>query len=588
MDDLQAVFARAEQAFVAGRLDAALTDLAQVQRRTGGHAAAFHLLGLIERKRGNPAAARSAYQSALALTPANGEINNNYANLLKDSGEFETALLYYDRALASAPALHTARYNRALLLQRLGRQEEALTELDIVAAARPDDGKIHAARGTALRALSRLGEAAAAYDRALSIDPARTVALNGRALVATQRGEARTSELYRDALAAAPRDREMCLGLASALSEENSPEGLEILATQLVLEPSWWAGHAALARARWEAGESTTFTSELQRALEMLPNARDGWLTYANALASTDQSAAAADAAAAGRQATGGDVTLGLLEALQASEAGQLTRAERLYEELPADLPGRSIHEMRHRLRIGDYRSAAALADQARVEAPWDVGVWAMTGIVWRLRDDPRASWLLEQAEFIATQDLDIKAESLANLASRLRGLHRSRAHPIGQSLRGGTQTHGRLFEREDREIVALRMQVVGAVQRYWEALPALDHGHPLLRNRTAVPRLAGSWSVRLTDGGFHIAHMHPHGVLSSACYIVVPEARSEYQGWLEIGGAPDGLDLPITPLLRIAPKPGRIVLFPSYCYHGTRPFAEGERLSVAFDVNVD
>jgi len=34
-----------------------------------------------------------------------------------------------------------------------------------------------------------------------------------------------------------------------------------------------------------------------------------------------------------------------------------------------------------------------------------------------------------------------------------------------------------------------------------------------------------------------------------------------------------------------IEPKPGRLALFPSWMWHGTRPFAEGERITVAFDV---
>ena len=34
-----------------------------------------------------------------------------------------------------------------------------------------------------------------------------------------------------------------------------------------------------------------------------------------------------------------------------------------------------------------------------------------------------------------------------------------------------------------------------------------------------------------------------------------------------------------------IEPKPGRLVLFPSTMWHGTEPFAAGERLTVAFDV---
>ncbi|HYD23379.1 MAG TPA: putative 2OG-Fe(II) oxygenase [Croceibacterium sp.] len=34
-----------------------------------------------------------------------------------------------------------------------------------------------------------------------------------------------------------------------------------------------------------------------------------------------------------------------------------------------------------------------------------------------------------------------------------------------------------------------------------------------------------------------------------------------------------------------IEPRPGRLVLFPSAMWHGTRPFPAGERLTVAFDV---
>ena len=41
-----------------------------------------------------------------------------------------------------------------------------------------------------------------------------------------------------------------------------------------------------------------------------------------------------------------------------------------------------------------------------------------------------------------------------------------------------------------------------------------------------------------------------------------------------------------LDPLVTLEPKAGTLVLFPSYLYHGTRPFAAGERLSVAFDVS--
>jgi predicted 2-oxoglutarate/Fe(II)-dependent dioxygenase YbiX len=33
-----------------------------------------------------------------------------------------------------------------------------------------------------------------------------------------------------------------------------------------------------------------------------------------------------------------------------------------------------------------------------------------------------------------------------------------------------------------------------------------------------------------------------------------------------------------------VEPKVGRLVLFPSFLWHGTRPFPRGERMTIAFD----
>jgi hypothetical protein len=96
------------------------------------------------------------------------------------------------------------------------------------------------------------------------------------------------------------------------------------------------------------------------------------------------------------------------------------------------------------------------------------------------------------------------------------------------------------------------------------------------------------SWSIRLTGGGFHVAHFHPGGILSSACYISLPTdmaSGDEKGGWLEIGRPPLELGLDLPPLASFEPMPGRLALFPSFLFHGTRPFGGGERLTVAFDI---
>ena len=74
-------------------------------------------------------------------------------------------------------------------------------------------------------------------------------------------------------------------------------------------------------------------------------------------------------------------------------------------------------------------------------------------------------------------------------------------------------------------------------------------------------------------------------GWLSSAFYVVLPpDLGQNHAGWLTLGEPPAGqLDLP--PHRMIEPRPGRLALFPSWMWHGTRPFTEGERITVAFDV---
>ncbi len=583
--DVNSLFARAEQAFLSGRLDAARADLIEVQRLAGSHPAVLHLFALVEKKRGATEAAANAFRAALRLAPRDPQINNNFANLLDDLGDTSAALVHFDRAITAAADFADGRYNRALLLQKLGRLEEALADLDRLARSAPPSAKIQSARGGVLRQLGRLDEAAEAYDAALRLEPRRAVALRGRARVALERGDEQASADYRRALEAQPQDLELHLGLAEALEAEGDSSAVEFLATTVQRHPTWAEGQAVLARMRWEAGEGLAFTRALEEALKRTPGNRDLWFALTSALGSADLHAEAADAAACGGAAAGKEPALQLLEALHASESGDLARADRLFAVIPAGVPERSITEARHRIRTKEYERALALADQARTGDEWNVTAWALTGLLWRLTGESRAEWLHGQPGLVAAMQLDLNAGDIEGISECLRGLHRTRAHPIGQSLRGGTQTRGRLFARSEPEIRLLKMTIEQAVEEYWSKLPPQDPEHPLLRHRAKKPQLGGSWSVRLTDGGFHVAHVHPEGVVSSACYLVVPAPGAGREGWLEVGRPPDSLATGLSPLSVVEPTPGKMALFPSTLFHGTRPFLDGERLTSAFDV---
>jgi hypothetical protein len=114
------------------------------------------------------------------------------------------------------------------------------------------------------------------------------------------------------------------------------------------------------------------------------------------------------------------------------------------------------------------------------------------------------------------------------------------------------------------------------------------DETHPLFGRKRDAFHFAGSWSSRLHDCGFHTNHIHPKGWISSCYYVAVPDAVDdavEKQGWLKLGEP--SFDVPLNEAIRrtVKPVPGRLVLFPSYMWHGTIPFHSTQsRTTIAFD----
>lgn len=585
--DVNQMFARAEAAFGAGRLAEAGALAGEVLRAAGDHPAVLHLCALVEKRTGNLEAAERAFVHALCLAPHDPQIRNNYGNLLDEAGRTDDALVQYDRALQASASFADARLNRAILLQRLGRLEEALGDLDTVIRTQPVNPRAHSARGTVLLLLERHASAAAAYDRALALAPAHRNALAGRARVALDRGEPGAADRYRAALAVHPDSPELILGLSDALEAEGDAEGLRVLQNALALRPGWIEGHERLAEKLAETGAGGELGRSYRDALAVQPTNRDLHRSYWRSLALAERFDEALAAVAATRAVVGDDRELRLAEAAFLSETGEPDRADRLFALLGDD-PAVLLARARTLLRRKDAAQAALLFERLVADRLDDISAWAFLGLAWRLVGDPRHEWLCEQPGLYGTVDLRIDEARLGAIADVLRRLHRTRAHPIGQSLRGGTQTRGRLFRNLAPEIAELRAAVTDAVARFVERLPPPDPTHPLLRHRDKRLEVLGSWSVRLLSSGFHINHVHPQGVLSSACYIALPPSLGTdgaQDGWLQLGAPPVELDLPLAALATLEPRPGRLALFPSYLYHGTLPFRSGERLTVAFDI---
>lgn len=586
--DVNSLFSRAEQAFAAGRLDEARADLQRVQAAAGEHPAILHLLALVEKKRGDGAAAESAFRRAAELAPDDSKILANHANLLVEAGRHDEAMALYDRALSLQPGFDDARFNRAILLQKMGRLDEALAALEAALRGGVGDARIHSARGSILRQLGRLDEAADAFDDALRFEPKRLTALHGRARVAMERGEENASAFYVRALEVKPGDREMVLGCCEALEAEGRSLGLEIMKKTVEASPDWVEGHQALARMRSEAGEGDAFADHYRESLKARPQDLALHRSYWDMLLHAGRAGEALEALREARFRLPEDPGTKVVEAILMSEAGDPRGALDLLPEAPDEDYTRLFARGRIALQAGDSARAAASLEAATRLDPDSIAAWAHVGLAWRLTGDKRHEWLCGQPGLHAARDIGLDENELAGIADLLRSLHRASAHPIGQSLRGGTQTRGRLFARGEPALARLRDAIFAQVQAHMDELPPRDDAHPLLRHRDGAVAIEGSWSVRLVSQGFHVHHIHPEGILSSACYIALPATLGDEatkDGWLEIGRPPVELGLDLEPLAVIEPRPGRLALFPSYMFHGTRPFEEGERLTVAFDV---
>lgn len=351
------------------------------------------------------------------------------------------------------------------------------------------------------------------------------------------------------------------------------------------IKPELVEAHAALASLLPQLGLGDQALRSLRDALARAPEHGVLWLeamALAKGHGAHEQLLTWAEAAEA---QFGSDTMITAFAANALSSLGRdheaLARMDAALVHEPSFTPGHTIraHVL---LRLGDPAAAAAAAEEAARLNPSDQSPWSLLSVAWRLLGDEREHWLCDYDNLVMPIDLGLDEDLPAVLEAR----HDTAAHPADQSLRGGTQTGGNLFEANDPVIYGLALAVRDAIESRTAQLPH-DPTHPFLSRITGRVCFPTSWSVRLASQGFHISHIHPAGWLSSAYYASLPDEvqAGEGQGQLAFGIPDAALGLDLAPRRVVQPQEGLLVLFPSYLWHATTPFASASpRLSVAFD----
>jgi tetratricopeptide (TPR) repeat protein len=469
-------------------------------------------------------------------------------------------------------------------------EEEAALALIEPAAREAGDPRLWQFTGLLQRSLDRHADALRSFAAAAKLAPADESIARGHARVALEAG-VEAVELFEHAARLAPANGAVILGLVAAkFATGRGVEAEAQLDRTVDQSPLWIEGHVQLAQLRSMLGMPVPLGASIERALATLPAEERLWAALLDLALISEDFAAADEIAQRARAANVSQSLIAPFEAIAASEQGQIDRADGLLDALGPNARGTiPLWDVRHLLRAQRLDQAISLIDR-RLEGDQADQFWPYAALAWRLAGDPRWDWLRADGQLVSSLDLRDRLPPLDELAALLRFLHVANAEFLDQSVRGGTQTDGPLLSRIEPEIQALRSAIVSAVEDYRAQLPAIDPNHPLLSGRRDRRiRFAGSWSVRLKGSGFHANHVHPQGWISSALYVSLPSPAAAHDapnvGWLKLGEPPVALGLNLEATQLVEPRPGRLVLFPSWMWHGTVPFSEGERLTVAFDV---
>ncbi|WP_323801500.1 2OG-Fe(II) oxygenase family protein [Parasphingorhabdus sp.] len=476
---------------------------------------------------------------------------------------------------------------RAQALSNAGQIAQAIDLVRSAIEDRQNDGKLWHMLGILHRTDQDSAAALVALEKALTYQSENPVLHHAVARVSMEAGLPAVDK-FDKARSFAPNDGSIILGRSAAqLAAGQFDEAIADLELILASNPLWLEGHELLSEARWSSGDKDGLTKSFVKALKT--NQKNGslWAKCLDALFKADRFADAAEMVGEARKALGDSRGLMMYDAICASELGETEKANRLFASLaPITEIALAVRHMRHLLRTGQIDLAARLGESF-IQDSEAHQIWPYLSLAWRALDDPRWKWLDDQDGLVQIYDLQDQID-LAGLAQCLRSIHVAKEDMVGQSVRGGTQTDGPLFARIDPEIRKLRSVIQSTVRTHVAGLPAVDPSHPVLRHRSDSISFSGSWSVRLTGKGFHTSHLHPMGWFSSAFYVNLPDEANmgpPPAGWLALGAPPPELNLDLSSVRRIEPKPGRLVIFPSIMWHGTIPFDEGERLSVAFDI---
>jgi tetratricopeptide (TPR) repeat protein len=559
------------------------------------YAEALRLLGGVRLALGDTDGAEALLRKAVAVDPGWAPSLATLGELLLNSGRQDEATPLLQRAAQRMP-------HAALLLARYyndqQRPAEALAVVAPLCASGQAPAELVTQHVAALAALGRQNEAVAFYRKLAEASPDNSAATHALAIALAAASRHTEAERATDhALARGHKTAAVYFTHANSQIALGDFEHAEAsLRECLRQEPRHIDAHDHLARLVWmRTGDSAQTTVTLDQALQTFQGDEALLAAKAAILQGAGDARGAymcLETSVARAQATPALLVRAGLAALEFDPATALVLAERALQRSPTATAPRNLLTAAL-LGTGDARRALSYCEALLSGSPDDQYLIALQTTAWRLLGDTRYDAFCDYAQLVRPYLLQAPSpwpdlpSFLNDLKQSLERLHNPHGHPLlFQSLRHGTETTGDLTREADPVIQALFKALDAPIRDY---MAFIGKGTDALRRRNrGTYRFNGGWSVRLRSAGYHGSHVHPRGWISSAFYVDLPDGMAQastQDGCLAFGEPSIATEPPLHAQHVVHPEPGRLVLFPSYFWHGTVPFhSEKTRLTVAFD----
>jgi tetratricopeptide (TPR) repeat protein len=599
--NLQSKLAEALNLLQGGQLFQADAVAFEALKSSPGSAEALHVAGLVRRAQGRNEEALDLYRRSLAINPAQPAAQHNLGVLLRAMGKLDEAIAPLREAVRLKSNYADAHLSLGLVLHDLGRFAEAEKCYRQVLRLQPGYLLAQQSLGAVLNDQEKPKEAETILRRALDVarDPRQIAALELNLGVSMQKQQQHDDalRLFDSAQGRVPDMRTVDYNRANSLQAKGKPEeALESYRRAIQRDPLDTYAHYDLNQLLYRLADDVNFLRSYDEAAALFPEQGLLPMNKASFLLQIGRYEEACEIFARAAPLLEGNVTPLDGQGMALARLGRFDQAIRAHEAA-LKLEPENAEVMRNLgetlLHAGDSKKALEMLDKSLAIDPQHQGTLAIWSTALDAAKDPRAESVSDYEGLVKVFDLD-PPEGFSDIESfnreldaYLTGLHRDKREFVAQSLRGGTQTLENLFGRGHDLVERLRHRIDETVAAYIAGMRE-DEAHPLFRRRRKEFGYSGSWSSRLHDCGFHTNHYHSKGWISSAYYVALPETVSDMQGqegWIKFGepAFEAGLKFPVR--RAIQPKLGRLVLFPSYMWHGTVPFhSQTARTTVAFD----